>query len=184
MLHVSYQRDLNWIHTIAMEWSSALASNFEVVPLVLRVCWVAIDHSKSFAESLASIEQTRMQTVVGLVLVDGSWQPFRRHTRLHFGRTQNSPARVIEKVYTCLYDLYNCYWICSTNLLPDLDFAGGNNTMSCGLDVPQSLEDRQATRLGCSCHIPGLPWQKHSTMHRCDHQPGNKFHACSCRDCR
>ena len=24
------------------------------------------------------------------------------------------------------------------------------------------------------------PWQKHSAMHRCNHQPGNKFDDCSC----
>ena len=43
--------------------------SFEGVPPAGRAYWIAIDHSASLAEYLASTEPTRLQTVVGSVLV-------------------------------------------------------------------------------------------------------------------
>ena len=53
----------------------------EDVPPATRASWLAISHCKSLAESLASTEPTRMQSVVGSVPADGSGQFFSGRTR-------------------------------------------------------------------------------------------------------
>ena len=50
-------------------------------PPAMRVRWLAIHHSKSLAESLASTEPTRMQSVVGSLLADGGCQCFLGHIK-------------------------------------------------------------------------------------------------------
>ena len=70
-LNRSQQRSANWIHTIERQFDKQSRSG-EGVPPAMRVSWIAIYHSKSLAESLVSIEPTRMQTVVGSLFADRS----------------------------------------------------------------------------------------------------------------
>ena len=65
-----------------------------------------------------------------------------------------------------------------SNLLLHLECAGDSDTAWYRLDFPESPRARQKTRLGCSCHVPRMPRQKHSAMCRCDHQPDNKRECC------
>ena len=66
---------------------------FEGVPPAGRAYWIAIDHSTSLAEYLASTEPTRLQTVVGSVLVDWNCQLFRPHSKRVFCAAQCNPCR-------------------------------------------------------------------------------------------
>ena len=48
------------------------------------------------------------------------------------------------------------------------------------LTFHKALQGRQATRLVCSCHTPGMPWQKQSAMCWSDHLPDNNLGGCIC----
>ena len=152
-LHVSCERVDNWIQSIGRKVAN-VARKFEGVPPALRVCWIAVHHSGSLAESLASIEPTWMQVVVGSVLVDGSWQPLLRRAQ-HL--TADLHANYLDSEKDTCYVHADCFFWHTSHLLFDLDCAGSSDIVSCGLDVPPSLKGRRATRLGCCCHVPSMP---------------------------
>ena len=179
-LNRSCKRSCNSKRILTASWVSLSPNSAEALPPAMRDSWIAIPHWKSIAESLASIEPTWMQIVVRSVPADGSCQSF--------------PICIKRLAEPDPHDrnVRPCHWrgvhlghcgvpdasldhLCCTDSILDLDRAGSNDAVSCGLNVAQSPEGRPATRLGCRFNIPSMLWQKHSAMHRCGHQPGNKF---------
>ena len=146
--------------------------NGEGVPPAIRVRWLAVPDSKSLAECLASTVPTRMQSVVGSVPADGSCICFPGRTKHLSGHAFSYEFWVHHSFVGGVCEQFVHVW--RSNLLLHLECAGDSDTAWCRLDFPESPRARQKTRLGCSCHVPRMPRQKHSAMCWCDHQPDNK----------
>ena len=75
-----------------------------------------------------------------------------------FSLTMSSGSIIRLSVFT-----FTCHFVrvWRSNLLLHLERAGDSDTVSCRLDFPESPRARQRTRLGCSCHVPSMPRQKH-----------------------
>ena len=139
-LNHSYEENIHHARRSIEAKCGRHSRNVEGVPPAMRVSWNAIYHSKSIAESLASIEPTRMQSVAGSVPADGSCHVFPL-------LLEQLPGTNVGRDF-CVQD-QGCEFCCvcdriigrslHTNfryLLLNLECADNSDTVSCHLDIP------------------------------------------------